>query len=317
MKTYPFFYFTVLALFLLVSCAQPAVSTSATITLPIVTPPFTLPAPSAPAPTLTPLPIVKPRYTLTPLPSATAEAPTVAPVPSFSQTFPGGLLVEEYMLKDAPQAEPRTFDPVQSSQAAILEKHRLERLDYYAAEIVYGEERLVYAATGKSPYVAKELYSNVDGIIKVTVEVLKQAQVIYSAPAGDVSPLDHVQGLWVYGGHWTVEYVDITNTMPKPGEIASNSVGQIVQDGILLNRRDSLQDGFGFQLIHGEPFYFFKKGNEIGVSYAGKSLPLRYDEIHHYGCCSSAALNPVHARNMAAFFARRDATWYYVEIGRY
>jgi hypothetical protein len=317
MKSQSFFPIMLLALVLLVSCTQPAVLASTPTTLPTITSTSTSTATSAPISTLTPLPTYKPKYTLTPIPSATAEAPTAAPIPSFSQSFPFGLRVEEYALKAAPQVEPRTFDPLQSSQAAILEKHSMERQDYYSAEIVYGEERLVYAATGKSPYVAKEIYSYAGGPIKVTVEVMKEDHVIYSAPAGDVSPLDHVQGLWVYGGHWTVEYANITNTMQKPGEIDSNPVGQIVQDGILLNKHDGLQDAFGFQLIGDEPFYFFKKADQIGVSYAEQTLPLGYDEIPHYRCCSYAALNPIHARNMIAFFARREATWYYVEIGQY
>jgi hypothetical protein len=64
-------------------------------------------------------------------------------------------------------------------------------------------------------------------------------------------------------------------------------------------------------------FYLFKKNDRLGVSFAGQSLPLNYDQIPHYGCCSSAALNPVQARNMVAFFARRGTTWYYVEMGVY
>jgi hypothetical protein len=161
------------------------------------------------------------------------------------------------------------------------------------------------------------VYADVDGQLKVSVEVLKDGKVIYAAPAGDNSPLDAVRGLWIYAGHWAVEYAYVTSTKVNPLEINLNKVGQVVQDGVLINQRDGLQEAFGFQLLKDQPFYFFKKNDQIQVAYAGENLPLAYDDIPHYGCCSAAALNPIRANNMVAFFARRNTSWYYVEMGRY
>jgi hypothetical protein len=257
------------------------------------------------------------KTTLTPIPSATEEAPTPVSIPSYAHTFSNGLTVEEYELRAAPQMEPLVFDPVQGSQASILEKHRAEREKYFHARTEYGKETLVFPATGMSPYLAKQVYTDVDGQLKVTVEVLKDGKVLYAAPAGDISPLDAVRGLWIVDGHWTVEYADVTSTKVTPLEIELNKVGQIVQDGVLINQRDGLQEAFGFQLLQDQPFYFYKKNDQIKVAYAGEDLSLAYDQIPHYGCCSSAALNPIQAKNMVAFFARRNTTWYYVEIGQY
>ena len=91
--------------------------------------------------------------------------------------------------------------------------------------------------------------------------------------------------------------------------------GQVIEDGQSLNERAGYDETFGFQLLQGEPFYFFKKGGTIGAVYAGQEIQLRYNEVPHYGCCSPAELNPISAENMLAFFAQRDGRWYYVEIG--
>jgi hypothetical protein len=67
--------------------------------------------------------------------------------------------------------------------------------------------------------------------------------------------------------------------------------------------------------MQGRPFYFFRQGGQIGLSYDSQQLLLEYNDIPHYGCCSAGELNPVSAQKMVAFFAQRDGTWYYVEIG--
>jgi hypothetical protein len=239
------------------------------------------------------------------------------PIPSFSQTFPSGLTLDEYALKKAPQNEPLTFEPVQGSQAAILAKHQAQRDDYYSPKTVYGSENLIYPSSGDDQYLAKEIFTLENSANKVSVEVLKGERTIYAAQAGDLSPLDVVRGLWIYGSDWTVEYAYVTNTQTQPNEIDSHPIGQIVLDGTLLNKKDGLQEAFGFQLLKGLPFYFYQQHDQVRVSYAGQKLPITYDEIPHYGCCSQAALNPRQAKNMAAFFARRDQTWYYVEIGSF
>lgn len=91
--------------------------------------------------------------------------------------------------------------------------------------------------------------------------------------------------------------------------------GQIIEDGESLNERYGYDETFGFQLLHGTPFYFFKKGSAIGAVYDRQEVQLGYNEVPHDGCCSPGELNPISAENMLAFFAQRDGRWYYVEIG--
>ena len=72
---------------------------------------------------------------------------------------------------------------------------------------------------------------------------------------------------------------------------------------------------FGFSLVGERPFFFFKKEAKLGISYAGKELPLRYDELLHDLCCEPGGYNPSSAPAIVSFHARREATWYYVEAG--
>jgi hypothetical protein len=103
---------------LLSACSQPAIQTIQTQ------------FPPAAAPSATPIKTSTP--TSTPEPSiAPPPTPATGLVPSFSLTTPGGLLVEEYVLKRMAQADSRNLYPVQGSEAAILDKHWTARLDHF------------------------------------------------------------------------------------------------------------------------------------------------------------------------------------------
>ncbi len=109
-----------------------------------------------------------------------------------------------------------------------------------------------------------------------------------------------VKGLWSWDGHWLLE-VD----------------GFLVQDGEILNERLGYEEIFGWQLLDGKPFYYFRKGPRVGISYDGNRLPVYYEEIIHYRCCEPAMFNNTGNQDMAWFYGLRDGTWYYVEIGSY
>jgi hypothetical protein len=151
---------------------------------------------------------------------------------------------------------------------------------------------------------------------KVTVEVSRDGRAIYSIPAGDGSPINTLQGLWYFSDHWVLEIAHVDQHI-SGNEISLDSFGQVVEDGVILNDRYGYQEAFGYQLMNGKPFYFFKQDGRIGISYDSQEIPLGYDTIPHYGCCSAAAANPRHAHKMVAFFAQRSRKWYYVEIGVY
>ena len=106
-------------------------------------------------------------------------------------------------------------------------------------------------------------------------------------------------------------------TIPCPAATGTTPAGQVIVDGVSLNQRYGYQEIFGFRLLNGQPFYFFRKDGKIGAVYAGQPVLLGYDTIPHYGCCSAGELNPRRSGSMIWFFAERGGAWYYVEIGSF
>lgn len=111
-----------------------------------------------------------------------------------------------------------------------------------------------------------------------------------------VMPLDD---FWSWDGHWMME-----------------ADGFLIQDGVILNERMGYEEIFNWQLREGKPFYIFRNGPRVGISYAGEILPLVYDEIYHYGCCGLTHFNPTAYGGKLWFYALRDGFWYYVGMGK-
>jgi hypothetical protein len=134
---------------------------------------------------------------------------------------------------------------------------------------------------------------------RTQVQVLRGEAQIYAFPATFLvsSP---VKGLWSWQGHWLME-VD----------------GFLIQDGVNLNAKLGYEEIFGWQILNGKPFYYFRKGPRVGISYDGKILPVYYDDVFHYHCCGPAGYNAAGNGDMVWFYALRDGKWYYVEIGVY
>ncbi len=91
--------------------------------------------------------------------------------------------------------------------------------------------------------------------------------------------------------------------------------GDIFIDGQSLSELNGYYDAFGFQVLHGKPFYFYEKDEKIGINYDGQDIPLGYDGVSHNNCCSGFAYNIQAYENMVAFFSMKDDVQYYVEIG--
>lgn len=108
------------------------------------------------------------------------------------------------------------------------------------------------------------------------------------------------KGLWSWDGHWLLE-VD----------------GFLIQDGENLNESLGYEEIFGWQLLNGKPFYYFRKGPQVGISYDGQVLPVSFEEIIHYRCCEPAMFNNGGNEDMAWFYGLREGKWYYVEVGVY
>ena len=129
------------------------------------------------------------------------------------------------------------------------------------------------------------------GIVRAGRPVYASAQV-----RGPVS--EPIKGLGAWDGHWVLEVDE-----------------EVLVDGRSLGEEMGYDEVFGWQLLKGEPFHFFRKGKEIGVSCAGQELPNRYEEVIHYMCCEPAHFNAAGNDIMVWFHALKDGTWHYVEMG--
>ncbi|MGE5617958.1 MAG: hypothetical protein ACM3US_01725 [Sphingomonadaceae bacterium] len=129
--------------------------------------------------------------------------------------------------------------------------------------------------------------------------VLRNGEVVHRFEAQFIVD-NPIKGLWSWDGHWVLE-VD----------------GEVVVDGESLNQQLGYDEIFGWRLLAGWPLYFFKKGDRIGLSYAGQILPHQYQEVIHYRCCEPAAFNLAGNDTMVWFHALKDGVWHYVEAGVY
>ncbi len=237
--------------------------------------------------------------TLTTEPTVTdASAQLTTPIPNET-----GLTIEENEVIGEPSLEPLAFTPVHGSQQEILERHADEKGGVYS----FGME--ISADSGGHDYQANESDDDQGGMV-VTVSL--DGEMIFEVDAGDISPINPLQSFWVNDGHWVLEiaYVDISSE-------DSFVVGKVYQDGVSLNEQYGYEEIFGYQLLAGKPFFFYKLDGQIRLSYDGETLPIWYDEVHHYKCCSGAMLNPVMGSNWVGFWGVRDGVTYYTEIGKY
>lgn len=237
---------------------------------------------------------------------------------------PPGLVIEAYALKGAPETDTRRFEPVEGTQEAILQRHDEARQEFFPDNWFYEDGQ-----SGRYVYLDGERLTAVELTIPVTpvatvtmydilIQVKREDETLFEFPAGQASPQTPIQGLWVYGGHWALEVarVSITNS-DVDNEVSFDTTGYVIVDGSILNELYGYEEAFGFQLMHGRPFYFFKRNGRIDAFYDGAEIPLAYEYILHYGCCSAASLNPYRYQNMVSFFAQREEIWHYVEIWVY
>lgn len=236
-----------------------------------------------------------------------------------STAFPSALNIEESPLKSAPASDPLVFIPEQGTQDELWAKHQqLRDLPIPNNATLYDGMPAFSVSFGNEDLVGLETYTIADGTQgrhqKVTIQVIKEDQLILSIDAGDISPIQNLRGLWTYPDHWVMEVAHVS-TGSATNETPLEPSGEILVDGRSVNQSNGYDQAFGFQLLQGKPFYFFQQNRKIGISYDGGETHLDYDQILHYQCCSAAELNPRVAPDMLSFFAQRLGKWYFVEIG--
>lgn len=226
-----------------------------------------------------------------------------APLPDF-----GSLSLEAYPLQKPPDPDNLTFLPIGTTQETVLAKHQAER-ERTTVNQLYHTSGDPYPRTdslGPGQELTAVLNLSSQEPFRQTISLLKDEEIIFSVDAGLPSPALPLQGLWSDEDHWVLEVLYTDQDIWQ---------GRIYRDGELLNQSKAYQDMFGFQLLAGQPIYFFQQNGKTGFSYNEEEYDLPFTEILHYGCCSAAGLNPIQAENMVAFYALSGEDWFYVELG--
>jgi hypothetical protein len=230
--------------------------------------------------------------------------PTTGIPPTFTKS--GNLKLEEYPLAAAPEPIPLTFQPEGTTQDAVLARHAQLREKVYQKPVTTIEGFPAMTSLGEGEKLTAVMRVAVEDPLRQIVDLMRGDELIFSTDAGLPSPALPQQGLWTYGNHWVLEIL-----------LAEDEIwmGEIFQDGELINDLKGYEEAFGFQLLSGEPFFFYQRDSQLGFSYAGQETNLPYDHIPHYYCCAEDTLNPVQAEQMVAFFAQQGEQWFYVELG--
>ena len=243
--------------------------------------------------------------------------PNFTPSPSATPwVFPSGLSIEEHALAKRPEIEPLVLLPLDNlTQEQMFSKHANEFQDNLRPESYYGLcgcSLLAMLGNDKLEPFESGIFSPGQ---KVLVGVKRNGKVIFSTMSELPGTTSGFRVLTTYDTHWVLELAGGVKKIEGNQQVDSFYPGSIFVDGKSLNDIHVYDESYGFQTIHDKPFYFYKRNGKIGVSYAGKEIPLGYDGVPHYHCCSGGELNPRMARNMIAFFAWRGDQWYYVEAG--
>jgi hypothetical protein len=91
--------------------------------------------------------------------------------------------------------------------------------------------------------------------------------------------------------------------------------GHLIVDGVDLNQADGYSEVLFFQVLNGQPLYFYTRGDQTFLNYAGHNLAYSYDKVIHNDQGSLSIFNPGSDGRVAWFYALRDGLWYYVEVG--
>jgi hypothetical protein len=141
------------------------------------------------------------------------------------------------------------------------------------------------------------------------VNIYLDKTLVYQGKTGSTIPFGPTDGPWSYDLHWAIVLLE-GELDPQGGETV---IDHIVLDGQDLNAKYGYDQSFQFAVLDSRPFYFHQKTGKIDLSFDGRDISEKYDEVPHYNCCSPALLNPGISMNMVWFLARRGADWYYVE----
>jgi hypothetical protein len=148
-----------------------------------------------------------------------------------------------------------------------------------------------------------EYWSEWNGIkqkaMQIRVKRDKEVIYVFAVPEPLPDPVGlPIQGLWSWDGHWLLEVENV-----------------LFQDGEMLNPQLGYDEIFEWHPVEGQPLYFFRRGSEFGLSYAGETLPVKYEDVIHGPLCCDAGVYSIISTPLGTdFFARREGVWYHVRV---
>jgi hypothetical protein len=130
---------------------------------------------------------------------------------------------------------------------------------------------------------------------RITIKQLGETIYEYASPAGIEN--DTPWSFCTWDNNWMMETYDI-----------------VIINGQVLNHKLGFDRVFGWHMLGDKQIYFVEKNNKYQISFDGKLIPVKYDEIFHYGCCAGTYANPLTNGVKTWFRAKRDNVWFMVIV---
>lgn len=254
--------------------------------------------------------------------SAPPSPASLTPLLPVTGSAPAQLKVHEYALVEESVDGPNHAS-FQQRVPAIVERSGLGKLFSSAADPLNGPNQALapygyrLAANPTPPFSSFALYAK---------GALVQRDILHFGPVSVKQNGDFVLSFETTRG----EHLLASSTGVRPSDNLDPASGQIRDGAGLLASTGSAGDlaglpsidqnagdgpSFGAQMIAGQPLYFYARGGQVRVSYAGRDLPYVYDQVVHGNNGSLAVFNPGSSGEITWFYALRDGVWYYVEAG--
>lgn len=156
-------------------------------------------------------------------------------------------------------------------------------------------------------------YSGLE-VQKHIYDIVLEGRTVYKAAIIDYPFDGSLKAFYSHNGHWVLEHMKGI----MEGKVVKGYVGDVVVDGIEIGKQHGYKEVFNYVPIKDKFFYFFvDESGKTKISYDGNVMPVTYDKVTHYGCCSEGAFNPTSHENMITFYGFREGRWHYVEAGVY
>jgi hypothetical protein len=253
-----------------------------------------------------------PTETAVPTPTFTAVAPvgTQPPKPSataFISSYPPCALPYKSSLPvSAPLSQ---FDL--SNGLTLKEYHSTPNIEEHESGCRYAfrdRAHITEITLSNSYRIVNEPIEN----LKEKVVVLRNGEEVFETKISQCVYSGLLEA-WGYDNHWVIEFV---TTDAGCAMVPKSDIIDIVRDGVSLKNENNYKSVFGFQLLAGKPFYFFKKhDNTFGVNYDGNEIELGYDDIPYSDPHPGLDKSIIQYQNIVVFSAEKDGVWSSVVIG--